>query len=65
MGLGLVFVAQGGKIEAIARKAMIQKFKLQFQEDKVYKIVYFAVVSNDGKYRASSHEYKMLFTSRS
>ena len=31
---------------------------------EVYKIVYISVVSNDGKYRASNHEFKVLFNGR-
>src|ERR1044072_3673742 len=55
---------QGMKIEVSIRKAMIRKFKLEVSEGKVYKIIYFSVVSNDGKYRASTHDYKILFTSK-
>ena len=50
---------RGGKIEVNIRKNMIQKFKAEIEEGKVYKSVYFAVINKSGKFRASSHDYKV------
>ena len=56
----IVCFAQGAKIEASIRKSLVQKFKKQFEEDKIYKIVYFSVASNDGKYKASTYEHQRM-----
>ena len=42
----------------------MRKFKSEVVEGQVYKIVYFSVIGNEGKFRASSHEFKILFTSK-
>ncbi|XP_057452159.1 uncharacterized protein LOC130743972 [Lotus japonicus] len=63
--MSLVLVdSDGMRIEAVIRKGMIQKFKRLIVEGQVYKIVYFNVVENDGAYRASPHEFKIVFNGR-
>ena len=42
----------------------MSKFKGELSEGKVYKIVYFHVVYNGGSFRASPHEYKIVFNGR-
>ena len=42
----------------------MRKFKAEMKEGKVYKITYFAVVDNAGRFRASSHEFKIQFTTK-
>ena len=43
---------------------MIKKFRAELVEGDVYKFVYFSVISNEGKYRASSHQYKIVLNNR-
>ncbi|KAJ1376782.1 Nucleic acid-binding, OB-fold [Sesbania bispinosa] len=52
---------EGAKIQASIRKPMIKKFKELLAEGEVYKMYYFGVVRNLGSYRATRHEFKLLF----
>ncbi|KAJ1428293.1 Nucleic acid-binding, OB-fold [Sesbania bispinosa] len=56
--------AEGGRIQASIRKAMIRKFKSSTVEGGVYKMIYFSLVENGGEYRACSHQFKFLFQPR-
>ncbi|XP_057442175.1 uncharacterized protein LOC130733903 isoform X2 [Lotus japonicus] len=55
---------KGKKIEAIARKPLMSKFRNELCEGKVYRIWYFSVLSNSGNFMASDHEYKLIFNER-
>ncbi|XLT73205.1 hypothetical protein HN873_029631 [Arachis hypogaea] len=52
------------KIQATIRKQLIHKFKDHLLEGSCYKMSYFAVVSNQGSYRATKHEFKLIFLFR-
>ncbi|KAJ1380457.1 Nucleic acid-binding, OB-fold [Sesbania bispinosa] len=56
--------AQGGRIQASIRKAMLRKFMGSVVEGAVYKMTFFGVIENNGTYRATRHEYKLLFQPR-
>ncbi|XP_057419090.1 uncharacterized protein LOC130713334 [Lotus japonicus] len=56
--------AEGDKIEAIARKGLMSKFKSKLCEGKVYTITYFSVLSNSGGFMASEHDYKIMFNEK-
>ncbi|KAJ1389519.1 Nucleic acid-binding, OB-fold, partial [Sesbania bispinosa] len=56
--------AEGGRIQASIRKAMIRKFKNSIVEGGVYKMIYFGLIENCGEYRASFHQFKLLFQPR-
>ncbi|KAJ1384830.1 Nucleic acid-binding, OB-fold [Sesbania bispinosa] len=45
-------------------KPMMKKFKGVIMEGEVYKMYFFGVVRNMGSFRATRHEYKLLFHSR-
>ncbi|KAJ1396462.1 Nucleic acid-binding, OB-fold [Sesbania bispinosa] len=61
----MVFLdSEGVKIQASIRKPMKKKFKDLVVESEVYKMYFFGVVQNLGLYRATRHEYKLLFHSR-
>ncbi|KAJ1440451.1 hypothetical protein SESBI_02024 [Sesbania bispinosa] len=53
--------AEGFKIQASIRKPMMKKFKELVDEGEVYRMFFFGVVRNLGSYRATGHEYKLLF----
>ncbi|KAJ1440674.1 Nucleic acid-binding, OB-fold [Sesbania bispinosa] len=53
--------AEGCKIQASIRKPMMKKFKELVAEGEVYKMFFFGVVGNLGSYRATGHEYRLLF----
>lgn len=55
---------QGSKIEATIKKYMMTKFRRDIVEGNVYKITSFTVVDNNGAYRATDHEFKILFNSK-
>ena len=59
----VICLTKGCKIEANTRKAIIRKLKAEVEEGKIYKFVYFVVVNNNGKYKVSSHENKVLLNS--
>ncbi|XP_057432606.1 uncharacterized protein LOC130725386 [Lotus japonicus] len=56
--------AEGNKIEAIARKEFISKFRSELREGNVYMISNFIVVSNSGNYMATGHECKLVFNEK-
>ncbi|KAJ1396506.1 Nucleic acid-binding, OB-fold [Sesbania bispinosa] len=57
--------AEGERIQASIRKAMIRKFRDSIVEGVVYKMVYFSILeSNVSEYRASFHPFKLLFQPR-
>lgn len=58
------FYFEGDKIEAIARKGLMSKFKSELREGKVYTITYFSVLSNSGGFMASEHDYKIMFNEK-
>ncbi|KAJ1383205.1 hypothetical protein SESBI_43577 [Sesbania bispinosa] len=55
---------EGGNIQATIRKPMMKKFKDVIVEGEVYTMLNFAVIKNVGSYRASRHEYKLLFSAK-
>ncbi|KAJ1391983.1 Nucleic acid-binding, OB-fold, partial [Sesbania bispinosa] len=57
-------VEMGGRIQANIRKAMLRKYMNCVAEGGVYKMTYFGVVDNGGSFRATSHEFKLLFQAR-
>ncbi|QHO02627.1 Replication protein A 70 kDa DNA-binding subunit C [Arachis hypogaea] len=52
------------KIQATVKKPLLNRFKDHIVEGQVYRIAYFTVVSNHGSYRATSHEFKLVFLHR-
>ncbi|XP_057747772.1 uncharacterized protein LOC130966968 [Arachis stenosperma] len=52
-----------GKIQAIVKKSL-NRFRDHIVEGQVYRMAYFTVVSNHGSYRATSHEFKLVFLHR-
>ncbi|KAJ1386317.1 Nucleic acid-binding, OB-fold [Sesbania bispinosa] len=54
---------KGGRIQASIRKPMMRKFGNVIVEGEVYKMIYFAVVKNVGNFRATTHEFKLIFNS--
>ncbi|TKY55640.1 Replication protein A 70 kDa DNA-binding subunit C [Spatholobus suberectus] len=52
---------EGSKIQAMIRKSMLWKFNDCVKEGDVYAMTFFAMVANTGSYRATRHEYKLLF----
>nr|XP_025647449.1 uncharacterized protein LOC112742433 [Arachis hypogaea] len=53
-----------GKIQATVKKPLLNRFKDLIVEGQVYRMAYFTVVSNHGSYRATSHEFKLVFLHR-
>ncbi|RYR49262.1 hypothetical protein Ahy_A07g035637 [Arachis hypogaea] len=53
-----------GKIQATVKKPLLNRFRDHIVEGQVYRMAYFAVVSNHGSYRATSHEFKLVFLHR-
>ncbi|QHN96081.1 Replication protein A 70 kDa DNA-binding subunit C [Arachis hypogaea] len=53
-----------GKIQATAKKSLLNRFRDHIVEGQVYRMAYFAVVSNHGSYRTTSHEFKLVFFHR-
>ncbi|KAJ1423484.1 Nucleic acid-binding, OB-fold [Sesbania bispinosa] len=61
----LVFVdAEGGRIQASIQKPMMRKFMNIIAEGEVYKMNSFSIVKNDGIYRATRHQFKLIFNSK-
>ncbi|KAJ1430916.1 Nucleic acid-binding, OB-fold [Sesbania bispinosa] len=56
--------AEGARIQASIRKPMIRKFADVVVEGEVYKMIHFVVVKNLGNIRATKHEFKLIFNSR-
>nr|XP_025679067.1 uncharacterized protein LOC112779019 [Arachis hypogaea] len=55
---------QCGKIQATVKKPLLNRFRDHIVEGQVYRMAYFTVVSNHGSYRATSHEFKLVFLHR-
>ncbi|KAJ1427926.1 Nucleic acid-binding, OB-fold [Sesbania bispinosa] len=55
---------EGGRIQASIRKAMLKKFMGNVIEGAAYKMTFFGVIDNVGTYRATTHDYKLLFQPR-
>ncbi|KAJ1390611.1 hypothetical protein SESBI_37352 [Sesbania bispinosa] len=55
---------EGGKIQASIRKPMMKKFRNLIAEGEVYTVLSFAMIKNVGSYRASRHDYKLLFSAK-
>ncbi|XP_057756527.1 replication protein A 70 kDa DNA-binding subunit C-like [Arachis stenosperma] len=53
-----------GKIQATVKKPLLNRFRDHIVEGQVYRMAYFSVVSNHGSYRATSHEFKLVFLHR-
>ncbi|KAJ1393018.1 Nucleic acid-binding, OB-fold [Sesbania bispinosa] len=51
----------GERIQASIRKPMIKKFGCSVIEGEAYKMHFFGIVRNLGSYRATKHEYKLIF----
>ncbi|QHN76784.1 Replication factor-A carboxy-terminal domain protein [Arachis hypogaea] len=49
------------KIQATIKKPFLNRFRDHIVEGQVYRMAYFTVVSNHGSYRATSHEFKLVF----
>ncbi|QHN82568.1 Replication protein A 70 kDa DNA-binding subunit C [Arachis hypogaea] len=61
----MILVDESGcKIQAIVRKTMIYKFKQLLSEGRVYVMKLFSVVPNQGSYRATKHQFKLIFQFR-
>ncbi|KAJ1377589.1 hypothetical protein SESBI_48730 [Sesbania bispinosa] len=56
--------AEGGRFQASIRKAMLKKFMGNVVKGAVYKMSFFGVIDNLGTYRATTHDYKLLFQPR-
>ncbi|RYR25549.1 hypothetical protein Ahy_B02g059354 isoform B [Arachis hypogaea] len=54
----------GWKIQAIVQKTMIYRFKQLLFEGRVYVMKLFSVVPNQGSYRATRHQFKLIFQFR-
>ncbi|QHO30903.1 Replication protein A 70 kDa DNA-binding subunit C [Arachis hypogaea] len=52
------------KIQATIKKPLLNRFRDHIVEGQVYRMTYFTVVSNHGSYRATSHEFKLVFLHR-
>ncbi|XP_016174072.1 uncharacterized protein LOC107616632 [Arachis ipaensis] len=52
------------KIQATVKKQLINRFKESIIEGQTYRMSYFSVVPNQGNYRASEHEFKLVFLNR-
>ncbi|QHN84685.1 Replication factor-A carboxy-terminal domain protein [Arachis hypogaea] len=52
------------KVQATIRKQLIHKLKDHLLEGSCYKMSYFAVVSNQGSYRATKYKFKLIFLFR-
>ncbi|KAL1317660.1 replication protein A 70 kDa DNA-binding subunit C-like [Arachis hypogaea] len=52
------------KIQATVKKQVLNRFRDHIVEGQVYRMAYFTVVSNHGSYRATSHEFKLVFLHR-
>ncbi|RYR47897.1 hypothetical protein Ahy_A07g033882 [Arachis hypogaea] len=55
---------RGCKIQATIRKTMIYRFKQLLSEGRVYVMKLFSVVPNQGSYRATRHQFKLIFQFR-
>ncbi|KAL4300224.1 hypothetical protein AHAS_Ahas17G0179500 [Arachis hypogaea] len=61
----MILVDESGcKIQAIVRKTMIYRFKELLSEGRVYVMKLFSVVPNQGSYKATRHQFKLIFQFR-
>ncbi|XP_057734482.1 uncharacterized protein LOC130949894 [Arachis stenosperma] len=61
----MILVDESGcKIQATIWKTMIYRFKQLLSEDRVYVMKLFSVVPNQGSYRATRHQFKLIFQFR-
>ncbi|QHN83701.1 uncharacterized protein DS421_20g706970 [Arachis hypogaea] len=60
----ILFDEHCGKIQATVKKPLLNRFRDHIVEGQVYRMAYFTVVSNHGSYRATSHEFKLVFLHR-
>ncbi|XLT69647.1 hypothetical protein S245_026792 [Arachis hypogaea] len=57
----MILVDESGcKIQATVQKTMICRFKQLLSEGRVYVIKLFSVVPNQGSYRATRHQFKLI-----
>ncbi|RYQ82784.1 hypothetical protein Ahy_B10g101352 [Arachis hypogaea] len=52
------------KIQATVKKQLLNRLRNHIVEGQVYRMAYFTLVSNHGSYRATSHEFKLVFLHR-
>nr|XP_025684826.1 uncharacterized protein LOC112785582 [Arachis hypogaea] len=52
------------KLQDTVKKPLLNRFRDHIIEGQVYRMAYFTVVSNHGSYRATSHEFKLVFLHR-
>ncbi|XP_072067009.1 uncharacterized protein [Arachis hypogaea] len=58
----MILVDESGcKIQATVQKTMIYRFKQLLSEGRVYVMKLFSVVPNQGSYRATRHQFKLIF----
>ncbi|KAJ1388558.1 Nucleic acid-binding, OB-fold [Sesbania bispinosa] len=55
------FIGSGDRIEATVQKPLMNKFRYALFEGEVYKLTLFGLMRNCGKFRATSHEFKIMF----
>ncbi|XP_052109815.1 uncharacterized protein LOC127741445 isoform X2 [Arachis duranensis] len=55
---------KGCKIQATVQNTMIYRFKQLLSEGRVYVMKLFSVVPNQGSYRATKHQIKLIFQFR-
>ncbi|RYQ92205.1 hypothetical protein Ahy_B09g098382 [Arachis hypogaea] len=61
----MILVDESGcKIQATVLKTMIYRFKQLLSEGRVYVMKLFTVVPNKGSYRATRHQFKLIFQFR-
>ncbi|XP_072087241.1 uncharacterized protein [Arachis hypogaea] len=61
----MILVDESGcKIQVTVRKTMIYRFKQLLSEGRVYVMKLFSVVPNQGSYRATRHQFKLIFQFR-
>ncbi|XP_052114345.1 uncharacterized protein LOC107479910 [Arachis duranensis] len=61
----MILVDESGcKIQATVRKTMIYRFKQLLTEGRVYVMKLFSVVPNQGSYKATRHQFKLIFQFR-
>ncbi|RYR08858.1 hypothetical protein Ahy_B05g076697 [Arachis hypogaea] len=59
-----ILKVKGCKIQATVWKTMIYRFKELLSEGQVYVMKLFSVVPNQGSYRATRHQFKLIFQFR-
>ncbi|RYR48992.1 hypothetical protein Ahy_A07g035232 [Arachis hypogaea] len=51
-------------VPSFVKKQLLNRFMDRIVEGQVYRMAYFTAVSNHGSYRATSHEFKLVFLHR-